>query len=217
MHLLYFKDCTLVPAEAPLREALLHDTHNTLGHFGDHKTYQALSQSFFWPRMQTEVKEYVKSCDACQRNKSRTTTLAGEGHTLPVPTRAFDNVSVDFVAPFPLCRGFDGVMSITDHLLGYCCLVACRITNDAKATANRFFENWHRFFGLPERIVSDRDVRFTNKFWRSLHQRLHVKLQMSTGFHPQTDGRSEKTNKSAIQVQPHFVDAKGLGSTPLAD
>ena len=172
--LLYFEDRILVPAEAPLREALLHDAHDTLGHFGDRKTYQALSQSFFWPRMRTKVKEYIKSCDACQRNKSRTTTLAGERHALPVPTRAFADVSVDFVAPFPLCEGFDGVMSITDRLSGYCCLVACRITDDAKATADRFFKNWHRFFGLPERIVSDRDIHFTNKFWQSLHQRLRI-------------------------------------------
>jgi hypothetical protein len=69
-----------------LREALLHDAHDALGHFGDRKTYQALSASFFWLCMRTEVKDYVKLCDMCQRNKSRTTSLAGEHHTLPVPT-----------------------------------------------------------------------------------------------------------------------------------
>ena len=63
----------------------------------------------------------------------------------------------------------------------------------------------HCFFGLPKRIVSDRDVRFTNKFWRSPHKRLGVKLQTSTAFHPQTDGRSKKTNKAAIQVLCNLV------------
>ena len=203
--LLSFKGRILVPAEPPLREALLHDVRNTLGHFGNCKTYQVLSQPFFWPRMRTKVKEYVKLCDACQRDKSRTTSLAGERHALPVPTRAFSDVSVNFIEPLPLCKGYNGVMTVSDHLPGYCRLVPCRITDDAKQTADRFFDNWHCFFGLPERIVNDRDMCFTNKFWRSLHKRLGVKLQMLTAFHPQTDGRSEKTNKTAVQVLRNLV------------
>jgi hypothetical protein len=112
--LLYFEDRILVPAEAPLHEALLHDAHDALAHFGDHKMYQVLSVSFFWPCMHTEVKDYVKSCDACQRNKSRTTSLAGEHHTLPVPTHAFSDVAVDFIGPLPLCEGFDALMTVSD-------------------------------------------------------------------------------------------------------
>ena len=96
-------------------------------------------------------------------------------------------------------------MTVSDHLPGYCRIVPCRITDDAKQTADRFFDNWHCFFGLPERIVNDRDMCFTNKFWRSLHKRLGVKLQMLTAFHPQTDGRSEKTNKTAVQVLRNLV------------
>ena len=67
------------------------------------------------------------------------------------------------------------------------------------------FDEWVRFFGLPQRLVSDRDKLFTSKFWRCLYARLDVKLQMSTAFHPETDGRSERTNKTTIQVLRQYV------------
>ena len=198
-------DRLVVPNDPELREALLHDSHDALGHFGAKKSLAALSQSFYWIGMAKQVEEYVASCDGCQRHKARTTKRAGKLHPLPIPPRPFADVALDFVGPLPPSNGKDMLLTVTDRLSGYTRLIACRTKDGAKEIAHLFFEEWVRFFGVPERLVSDRDKLFTSKFWRCLHGRLGTKLQMSTAFHPETDGRSERTNKTVIQVLRQYV------------
>jgi transposase InsO family protein len=197
---LYFENRMVIPADAPLREEILHDAHDVLGHLGARKTYLALTPTFYWNGMSRTVKTYVRSCDSCQRFKARTTKLPGELHSLPIPSRAFEDVALDFVGPFPTSGGFDMLLTVTCRLTGYTRLIPSMASDTAAAAADRLFEGWYRLFGLPARLVSDRDKLFVGKFWRALHQRLGVRLQMSTSFHPQTDGRSERTNKTAIQI-----------------
>lgn len=205
-NLLFFEGARLVvPNDRELREALLHDSHDALGHFGAKKSLAALSQSFYWTGMAKQVEEYVASCDGCQRHKARTTRRAGKLHPLPIPPRPFADVALDFVGPLPPSNGKDLLLTITDRLSGYTRLVASRTKDGAKEIAHSFFEEWIRFFGVPERLVSDRDKLFTSKFWRCIHARLGTKLQMSTAFHPETDGRSERTNKTVVQVLRQYV------------
>lgn len=220
--LLSFEGRIVIPADVSIREALLADAHDSLGHLGARKTLAALSEAYYWEKMASSVQQYVSSCDECQRNKSRTTPRAGELHALPVPSRPLSDVALDFVGPLPTSEGFDTLLTITDRLSGYVRLVPSKSKDGAKEVSERFFEGWGRLFGNPERLVSDRDVRFTNHFWRALHRRLGVKLQMSTAFHPQTDGRSEKTNKTAVQVLRGLVSrsqtdwVSHLGATEYA-
>ncbi|CDR49787.1 RHTO0S33e00188g1_1 [Rhodotorula toruloides] len=199
--LIYYKgDRILVPDVKELREALLHDAHDALGHMGVQKTLRSLSLSFFWPRMTKSVVDYVRSCDGCQRNKSRTNKVAGKLHSLPVPVRPFSDVALDFVGPLPSSEGRDMLLTVTDRLTGYTRLFPCRAKDEVKDIAEVVFKGWFSLFGLPERMVSDRDKLFTSRFWRTLHSRLGLKSQMSTSFHPETDGRSERMNKTVVQV-----------------
>ncbi|SCZ88169.1 BZ3500_MvSof-1268-A1-R1_Chr10-2g02865 [Microbotryum saponariae] len=204
--LLYLRGRLVIPLLAPLRESILHDAHDALGHLGDVKMYQTVIQTYFWPNMSRHVKQYVQQCDSCQRTKARTTRVAGKLHSLPVPVRPMTDIAVDFVGPLPTNKGFDRVLTITDRLSGYVRLIPAREADTAADVANRFHEGWHRFFGLPQRIVSDRDKLFTSKFWSALHKRLNIKLQLSSAFHPETDGRSEKTNKTAFQILRSLVN-----------
>ncbi|SCZ91000.1 BZ3500_MvSof-1268-A1-R1_Chr1-3g02463 [Microbotryum saponariae] len=204
--LLYLRGRLVIPLLAPLRESILHDAHDALGHLGDVKTYQTVIQTYFWPNMSRHVKQYVQQYDSCQRTKARTTRVAGKLHSLPVPVRPMTDIAVDFVGPLPTNKGFDRVLTITDRLSGYVRLIPAREADTAADVANRFHEGWHRFFGLPQRIVSDRDKLFTSKFWSALHKRLNIKLQLSSAFHPETDGRSEKTNKTAFQILRSLVN-----------
>ncbi|KAK4702014.1 hypothetical protein P7C70_g4211, partial [Phenoliferia sp. Uapishka_3] len=202
---LYFENRIVVPADASLREVLLHDAHDVLGHLGSRKTYSAVSLSYFWPTLRRDVISYVRSCDGCQRNKARTSKVAGELHSLPVPKEMFTDISLDFVGPLPLSGGFDMLMTVTCRLTGYARLIPCMTTDGARKCAERLYEGWHRFFGIPERMVSDRDKLFVSEFWRGLYRRMGVRLQMSSAFHPETDGRSEITNKTAIQILRMWV------------
>ncbi|SCV70790.1 BQ2448_3552 [Microbotryum intermedium] len=199
-NVLYFEGRMVVPAVPQLREDILHDAHDALGHFGSRKTFHHLSRTFFWPRMRSSCDAYVLTCDVCQRTKAGTTGAVGTSHGLSVPNEPMKEVALDFVGPLPKSQGFDMLLTITDRLSGYTRLLPSRAADTAKDVAERFHEGWHRFFGPPTRLVSDRDKLFTSHFWRAYHNLMGTRLSMSTSFHPETDGRSERTNKTAIQA-----------------
>ncbi|GAA5846261.1 hypothetical protein JCM11251_007270, partial [Rhodosporidiobolus azoricus] len=170
--LLYFEDARLVvPDIKEVKEALLRNAHDALGHMGPKKTMASLAESFYWPGMSKAVLLYVSSY-----------------------------VALDFVGPLPLSEGRDTLLTVSDRLTVYTRLLACCSKDGAKEVAELVFQGWFSLFGLPERLVSDRDKLFTSRFWRALHERAGVALQMSTSFHPETDGRSKQTNKTVIQV-----------------
>ncbi|SGY32227.1 BQ5605_C002g01336 [Microbotryum silenes-dioicae] len=197
---LYFEGRMVVPAVPQLREDILHDAHDALGHFSPRKTFHQVSRTFFWPRLRTSCDAYVSTCDVCQRTKATTTGALGVSHALAVPDGLMQEVALDFVGPLPKSQGFDMLLTITDRLSGYTRLIPSLAADTAKDIAERFHEGWHRFFGPPTRIVSDRDKLFTSHFWRAYHNLMGTRLAMSTSFHPETDGRSERTNKTAIQA-----------------
>lgn len=162
--------------------------------------------------MRRDLEEsYIPACPDCARNKSRTTKPTGPLHPLPVPDHRGDSVAIDFIGPLPCERGFDGIMTITDRLGADVRLVPCKMNMKAKEIANLFFDHWYCENGLPLNIVSDRDKIFTSKFWKALHRLTGVKLKMSTAYHPQTDGASERTNKTVDQALRYFVDRRQTG------
>lgn len=210
--LLYLNDRLVVPRVAHLRETIFRLAHDDLGHFGFDKSYGALRHSFYWPNMRRELEEsYIPSCTECSRNKSRTTKKAGPLHPLPVPDNRGDSVAIDFIGPLPMENGFDGIMSMTDRLGADIRLVPCRMNMTAPEVANLFFDNWYCENGLPLNIISDRDKIFTSRFWKALHRLTGIHLKMSTAYHPQTDGSSERTNKTVNQALRYFVDRHQTG------
>ncbi|SGY32280.1 BQ5605_C002g01343 [Microbotryum silenes-dioicae] len=219
--LLYLRGRLIIPSLAPLRESILHDAHDAQGHLGDMKTYRTVQQAYFWPNMSRDVKHYVQQCDSCQRTKARTTRIAGKLHSLPVPTRPMADIAIDFVGPLPAKKGFDRVLTITDRLSGYVRLLPAREADTAAEVAARFHEGWHRLFGLPQSIVSDRDKLFTSKFWTALHKRLNIKLQLSSAFHPETDALVNKEQSNwaeCLAVCEYAINSSlnvATGKTPF--
>ncbi|SGY57336.1 BQ5605_C006g04258 [Microbotryum silenes-dioicae] len=203
---LYFEGRMVVPAVPQLWEDVLHDAHDALGHFGPRKTFQQVSWTFFWPGLRSSCEAYISTCDLCQRTKAATTGPLGVSHALGVPNEPMQEVALDFVGPLPKSQGFDMLLTITDCLSGYTRLIPSRAADTAKDVAKRFHEGWHRFFGPPIRMVSDRDKLFASYFWRAYHKLMGTRLAMSTLFHPETDGRSERTNKTAIQALQAVVN-----------
>ncbi|SCV72358.1 BQ2448_3895 [Microbotryum intermedium] len=205
-NVLYFEGRMVVPAVPQLREDILHDAHDALGHFGSRKTFHHLSWTFFWPRMRSLCDTYVLTCNVCQRTKAGTTGAVGTSHGLSVPNEPMKEVALDFVGPLPKSQGFDMLLTITNCLSGYMRLLPSRATDTAKDVAKCFHEGWHRFFRPPTCLVSDRDKLFTSHFWWAYHNLMGTWLSMSTSFHPETDGRSERTNKTAIQALQAVVN-----------
>jgi hypothetical protein len=154
---------------------------------------------------------YIPSCADCQRNKSTTTNPIGPLHPLPIPDSRCDSVAIDFIGPLPLDGGFDTIITFTDRLGSDIQIVPTVSTLTAEQLAEVFFDKWYCENGLPLDIVSDRDKLFMSRFWKTLHRLTGVKLKMSTSYHPETDGSSERTNKTVIQCIRFAVERDQIG------
>lgn len=191
----------IVPGQCDARESIFRIADDTLGHFGFAKTYESLRNSYFWPHMRKDLEEgYIPSCIDCQRNKSRTTKPTGPLHPLPVPDEHGDSVAIDFIGPLPEEGGFDCIVAMTDRLNSDIQIVLCSTKTTAEQLAVIFFNSWYCENGLPLEIVSDRDKLFTAKFWKHLMILTGIKHRQSSSYHPQTDGASERTNKTVNQL-----------------
>jgi hypothetical protein len=202
----YIGDRLLIPRFGDLRENLFRLAHNSTGHFGSEKSYATLRDHYYWPNMRRDLElGYIPSCPDCQRNKSCTTKPAGPLHPLPIPDACGDSVTLDFIGPLPLDEGHDCIFTITDRLHSDIRIIPTSTKITASELATIFFNEWYCENGLPLEIISDRDKLFTSKFWTALHALTGVKLKLSTSFHPQTDGASERTNKTVIQSLRYHV------------
>jgi hypothetical protein len=119
---------------------------------------------------------------------------------------------MDFIGPLPTDNGYDCILTMTDRMGGADIrLVPTNTTISAEELAALFFEHWYCENGLPTDIISDRDKLFISKFWKALHALTGVKIKMSTTYHPETDGASERTNKSVIQAIRYYVERNQKG------
>ena len=180
---------------------ILHDFHeaDAAGHPGIQKCYDAIRKHFYWNRMYKQIEEYVRSCAVCQKNKP---AVAPQQMIRPldVPPRRMSEVSMDFVSGLPTSEGFDQITVVVDRLTKKVLLYGSRKDNTAMEAAAAFLNNFVSEYGLPDKIISDRDVKFTASFWQELTSRLGVRLGMSTAFHPQTDGQTERMNRVLIEM-----------------
>ncbi|PSR82057.1 hypothetical protein PHLCEN_2v6127 [Hermanssonia centrifuga] len=210
--LLHIGDRLVIPRVPKLREDVFALAHNALRHWGNEKSYAAIRASYYWPNMRKELETlYVPACEACQRNKSSTNLPTGPLHPLPVPDARGNSIAMDFVGPLPDDEGFNCILTITDRLGADLRIIPCRTDISAKDLAALFFREWYCKNGLPLDIVSDRDKLFMSKFWKALHCLTGVRLKMSTAFHPETDGSSERSNRTIIQALRYHVERNQKG------
>lgn len=187
----------VVPSDPALRRLVLAECHEACAHGGMHKTLATATRHFTWRGMASDVKRFVKSCHTCQTSKPSLVKPAGLLRPLPVPSNKFHTIGIDQIVALPQSRdGFDSVLTVTDHLTKYVILVPCKESDDAESLSHRLFDKVVSLFGLPVTIVSDRDPKYTSRFWKSLFRSLGTKLHVSTAYHPQTDGASERTNQT---------------------
>ena len=179
---------------------VIEQAHTILGHYGAQKTADYIRQWYWWPKLGHEVDKYCTTCSICQVSKTSTQRPVGLLHTLPIPNRPWGSVGMDFIGPFPKSKGFDYLWVVICRLTSMVHLVPVNTTTKASELASLYVKEVVRLHGLPDCIVSDRDSKFTSMFWRETHRILGTKLLMSTSFHPQMDGASERVNRSVGQI-----------------
>ena len=206
---------TLVPA-------ILLEGHSSPigGHFGYHKTLSRLKKNFTWPGMRTSIKEYIRSCDICQRCKTECPQPAGLLQPLPVPERIWTAISMDVIDGLPPSQGYTIIMAVVDRLSKCSHFIPLKRPYTALTVAKAFVWEIVRLHGVPTSIVSDRDRVFLSSFWKSLFQLQGCTLSMSSSYHPQTDGQTEVVNRvleQYLRCFTHEQPKKWIDWLPWAD
>jgi hypothetical protein len=196
--LLYKGNRLFIPQDRDIKMKVIQENHDATGaHFGYKKTLAGVNRSYYWKKLPQDVKQYVQSCDACQRNKPSNQKPFGLLNPIEPALDKFQHYSMDFIGPLPKStNNNDGILVIVDMLTKAVSLEPIRMTFNAPAIAKIFYRRIFTRFGIPKKIVSDRDPRFTGAFWRRLLELTNTKLALSTAYHPQTDGQTERTNRT---------------------
>ena len=182
-----------------LQLRLIGECHNAkfMAHPGENRLIAHLRRSFFWPKMKDMAQNFVKTCERCQKSKSRNTKIPGLQQPLPVPMVCWEEVSIDFMTKLPRSRkGNDMLMVVVDRLSKQAHFVPVKETYGATEIAGVYHDHIFRHQGIPKAIISDRDPRFTAELWQELWEKLGTRLRMSTADHPQTDGQTEVVNRT---------------------
>lgn len=192
-----------IPYDKKIKDLLVRQCHDsiTAGHFGYFKTFELAHKMFYWPKMLNYIKSFCKSCSVCQRNKTSTQAVQGLFSPLPIPEGRWTDVSMDFVTAVPkTIRDHDMILVIIDRFTKMAHFIATDKTLDAPRCAQLFLAECFKLHGIPHRLVSDKDIRFMNKFWYTFNSMVGTSLLMSTTNHPQTDGQTERVNRVLNQL-----------------
>ncbi|GJP51828.1 hypothetical protein CLOM_g10960, partial [Closterium sp. NIES-68] len=148
-----------------------------------------------------DVQKFVTSCDTCQRMKSSKQKKAGLLQPLPVPEQPWQVVSLDFITGLPpTTSGHDAILVVIDKFSKMGHFIPTHTTARTEQTAQLFVRHIISQHGIPITLISDRDPKFTSKFWKELMSLLGTKLAMSSAYHPQTDGQTERLNQIVEQL-----------------
>ncbi len=162
------------------------------GHPGNHRTLLLLQNRYWWPNMARDVARYVKGCSICAISSTPRRLPEGKLVPLPIPHRTWSHLGVDFATDLPPSNGFTTILIVVDRFSKSCKLIPLRGLPSALETAESLFQHIFRNFGLPEDIVSDRGPQFISRVWRGFLHLLGVSVSLSSGYHPQTNGQTER-------------------------
>ena len=194
---LYFKHRLYIPE--PARHDLVTSLHNspTGGHEGFFRTLHRMQKDYWWPGMSTFLRKFITGCADCQTAKGNThPTVPGLSPLAVEDPLLFSSILVDLITGLPDSHGYNLVMVVVDHGLTkgviYC---PCTKNIDSEGVAQLFFANVFPQFGLHSKIISDRGPQFASAFARELARLLQYDVTLSTAYHPQTDGETERVNQ----------------------
>lgn len=154
----------------------------------------------WWKTLVSDTRSFCESCVTCRRSKSNNQKPYGLLNPLPVASHPWEAIGIDFVGPLPESSDrdatYDSITVVIDLLTAMVHLVPSRTTYTAKNIAELVFSEVYKLHGLPKRIISDRDVLFTSHFWQHVHRLIRSKLNMSSAYHPESDGSTERANRT---------------------
>jgi hypothetical protein len=205
---LWFLDNRVVVPAGEARQRVLEKAHDLpySRQFGKHKVLHQINQNFWWPGWRKDVESYVFGCLVCQHNKAQTVKKAGLLQPLSIPSFKWESVSMDFITQLPVTKsGHDAIAVFVDRLTKMVHFAPMVTDCSARDVARLFNDTVFKHHGLPSKLILDRDPRFTSQCWTKFDRLLGTKLKMSTAFHPQTDGQTERSNRVLEDYLGHYV------------
>jgi hypothetical protein len=189
-----------IPDDEDLRRDLVRQMHESaaMGHPGRRKTTELMMRYYWWPGMTRFIHAFVDGCAVCQQNKPDTNPR--KAPPLPLTgtesNRVFAGISMDFITDLPISDGKDSVLVVVDQGLSKGVIfIPCTKDIDTLTTARLLEQHVYKWFGLPEYIISDRGPQFASKTALELGKILGYRNKLSTAYHPQTDGQTERVNQ----------------------
>jgi Integrase zinc binding domain/RNase H-like domain found in reverse transcriptase len=190
----------VIPLDQGLKCEIMHTWHDSplIGHPRRDETIRRVNKEYFWPGAKSWITEYVKGCATCQQNKNLTHRIKTPLFCIPsvIDAKPFSHIAMDLITGLPKSDGHDAILTIVDHRCSQGAIfLPCSTTITGAGIAKLYLENVFRWFRLPQKIISDRDPRFTSHFGKSITKALGITQNLSTAFHPQTDGLSKWKNQ----------------------
>ncbi|GJS47237.1 putative reverse transcriptase domain-containing protein [Tanacetum coccineum] len=212
-----------LPCYGDLRSVIMHESHKSKYsiHPGSEKMYQDMKKLYWWPNMKADISTYVSKCLTCARVKAEHQRPSGLLVQPAIPEWKWDNITMDFITKLPKSsQGFDTIWVIVDRLTKSAHFLPIRENDPLDKLARLYLNRIVARHGIPVSIICDRDGRFTSNFWKSFQKALGTDISMSTAYHPETDGQSERTIQTLEDMLRACVIDFGKGwvkHLPLAE
>ena len=184
------------------------------GHQGVERTLERVLAEFYFPKARKQITQVLRDCSDCHRNKPTRHAPYGLLQPTEVPEGPWKTVMMDFIVKLPKSRDhlnkepYDSIWTITDKLMKYTYFIPWREATTAEQAAETFVDKIIAHHGVPDKIITDRDPKFVSRFWQAVVKRLGIQHALSTAYHPQTDGQSERMNQTVEQYLRAYLNYK---------
>ena len=170
-----------IPREPGLIKLIMHEIHGApfSAHSGFVKAYDDIRKALYRPKMRKDIERYIKTCHLCQVNKPYRQITSAPIQLMPIPDTPWKAISLDLITNLPKSKGYDSILVIVCYLSKMAHFIPTHTTADALQVAEVFIEHVFKLHGLPKIIISDRDPKFTSKFWKSLFKTLETQLALA--------------------------------------
>ena len=181
-------------------------SHVTSGHPGQSPTIEKLERYYYWPELKNDTKDWVKSCDECQRYKNFPSKKSGLLKPNLIPSRPWEIVTMDLLTDLPESEGYDAILVAVDRFAKMIRCIRTNKTMTSSALVRLCWDHIWKDFGCPRIIMSDRGPQFASKFVKAHNEILGIQTALSTAYHPQTDGQSERMIQEVQKTLRMYVN-----------
>ncbi|GJS19647.1 reverse transcriptase domain-containing protein [Tanacetum coccineum] len=206
--ILYYLDRIWVPLKGNVRTLIMDEAHKLKYsvHPGADKMYYDLRDRYWWTGMKKDIAKYVSKCLTCLKVKAEHQRPSGLLQQPEIPVWKWEGIAMDFLTKLPRTNsGHDTVWVVVDRLTKSAHFLPMHEDYKMDRLARLYLNKIVSRHGVLISIISDRDSRFTSRFWQSMQEALGTRLDISTAYHPQTDGQSERT----IMLRACVLDFRG--------